>query len=972
MKFTAMPFFFRLILFLLFVNPVFLLAQEPHPLFKNYTTEDGLPSSEIYCSIQDLNGNLWLGTDRGLVRFDGYEFKTFSTKDGLTDNTVFYLFVDKQNRVWMFTFSGRIFYFENEKIISYKYNDIILSNSNNRIPWGFYVDSLNQVTFSLRDRGILNIDSVGKLTVIDTVFVALDSHYKIQEFEKGYGIISVSPSLPQENEVIVRHTYKGKNFEYKIKTFESARMKFVRVNEGEILFSLGRNLFSVKEGIVKELFSAPLLILSLIEDKQENLWIGTEDGIYFFNKGDWGRTPKIFLKQNTITSIFQDKEDGYWFTSLENGLFYLPDFQISNIQLSGNIQKPISLATDFKNKIYIGCWTGAIVKYESGKLSTIYELEDTTIKLPITDLSSFPGDPIIYVSRYYSGRIVNDKFLPFKAIDPLGVKSDFIRTSSNNIYAAGSVLIFKVDKDSLTINQQTNQRINSIAEAGGSNFIVGGNRGVTIANGVLEEEKPYRIEFSEMRIDDIKKVGKKIVFATRGNGLMIQSNDSIYKIDETNGLTSNLTSKLTVEKNSVWVATNKGVSKITFTSDSSMNYTIQNIHHSDGLLSDVINEVVVLNDTVYVATNPGISLFNVNSSFVNDSPPPIYISSMKVNAHEINLKEQMNFEHDSNNIHIGFTAISFKSFENIIYQYQLIHEEDTLSSTTTNREVEFLTLAPGKYNFVVIAKNASGFWSTSPAELKFIIHPAWWQTLWFKLLLSLFITALIFVYFRNQILIVKRKVKVEQEQASLQLTAIRAQMNPHFIFNVMNSIRIYMQNHDMRSAEKYLTSFSKLVRYVLDNSDKQVVSLEDELNALKNYTELEMQQFENGFKFEVETEKGIDLDEYELPSLLLQPFVENAIKHGISRMNSGGEIKIIVKRNGHGLLIAIQDNGVGFKEAVDWNNLNREPHISKGTQLIFQRIEAYNKCFGKQIKARIVDLKDESGKSKGTRAEVEI
>jgi LytS/YehU family sensor histidine kinase len=162
------------------------------------------------------------------------------------------------------------------------------------------------------------------------------------------------------------------------------------------------------------------------------------------------------------------------------------------------------------------------------------------------------------------------------------------------------------------------------------------------------------------------------------------------------------------------------------------------------------------------------------------------------------------------------------------------------------------------------------------------------------------------------------------------------------------------------------------VRYVLDNSDKQVVSLEAELNSLRNYVELEMQQFESGFEFRIDCEEGIELSDYELPSLLLQPFVENSIKHGISKMKGKGKIVIDIRRKGENLLIAIEDNGIGFEEAKEWNIKNREPHESRGTKIIFQRIEAYNKLFKKNIKAEFRDLRSENGTLSGTRVEVEI
>ena len=268
--------------------------------------------------------------------------------------------------------------------------------------------------------------------------------------------------------------------------------------------------------------------------------------------------------------------------------------------------------------------------------------------------------------------------------------------------------------------------------------------------------------------------------------------------------------------------------------------------------------------------------------------------------------------------------------------------------------------------------NNSGVWSLMPAVFSFTINPAWWQTFWFKMIIVLFAASGIYLFFRNKVEKLRYNFEMERRQASLQLTAMRAQMNPHFIFNVMNSIRNYMQNHDMKSAEKYLTSFSKLVRYVLDNSEVQEITLEEELNALRNYTELEIQRFENGFEFNIIVENGIILSETYLLSLLLQPFVENAIKHGISRMKSGGKILIDIRKTGESILIAVEDNGVGITEASRWNEAHRETHISHGTTINMERIEAYNKVFNKKIKTRIINLSDNEGKSVGTRVEVEI
>ena len=255
--------------------------------------------------------------------------------------------------------------------------------------------------------------------------------------------------------------------------------------------------------------------------------------------------------------------------------------------------------------------------------------------------------------------------------------------------------------------------------------------------------------------------------------------------------------------------------------------------------------------------------------------------------------------------------------EKITYQYQLINGTDTLTSMTDNRQVDFFSLNPGHYKFTVSAINTSGVRSNAPATLSFIIQPAWWQTWWFRLLVLGAIAVSAFAFYKFRVTKIAEQFTLERKQASLQLTAMRAQMNPHFIFNVMSSIRHYMQNNDTESADKYLTKFAKLIRYTLDNSDVQEVTLEEELQASHNYVMLEMQRIEPGLDFEIVCDAAIEKNEIMLPSLLLQPFIENAIKHGIERLSTKGKITIEIKKINDSILIAIEDNGVGRAKSSD-------------------------------------------------------
>ena len=957
------------------MNGVFALlinGQVVSPSFRHFTTEDGLPSSEVYSVLQDRKGNMWFGTDRGVSKFDGYKFRTFTYKDGLTDNTVFKMYEDNRGKLWILTYSGRIFYFEDNKIFPYKYNDILFEAVQSKVPLGFIIDSLDNIFVSLRDLGELKINSGGKLEKRFIKDKIPEINYLVDEFSPDELLVSIMLQGSKNKIFKILHS-KDKIIEsISLVSVPAERIEALRLTKDKLLFTLGKFLYEKTEDSVKFLMSFPGNVFTLMKDNQQNVWAGSENGIYFIDKNNLKTFSNHYLEQNSVTCILQDHEGGYWFTTLNNGVYYMPGYGIKGIPFNqGLLQKPTCLTTDYLTSIYAGCWNGAMVQIGNGQTRLIY-YPGSGLYFPVTNLSSFSMDEKIYLSRSKPGYVYKGRFYFYKSARDLGIKTNFIKRSDGNLFAAGTSFIFKNKNDSIVQYAVINQRINCLAETANNQLLLGCNRGVFVYDEITKQAILFRKELNDIRVDDIKWSENKLLFATKGKGLLVLMKDSIIKIDESNGLCSNLVNKLLVTGNEVWCTTNKGISHIYFNGPDKFSYTIININSRDGLFSDEINDITRLNDTIYVATNYGISFFNARTDFVNHTNPPVYITSLQVNNRDTSFTGLMEFKHDNNNFQIGFNGISFRSREKIWYRYQLTRGTDTISSFTNNREVEFLSLQPGYYTFHVSAMNNSGIWSLSPAIFSFTINPAWWQTWWLKLIVVFFFAAGIYVFYKNKVKNLKHDFEMERRQGSLQLTAMRAQMNPHFVFNVMSSIRNYMQNHDMKSAEKYLTSFSRLVRYVLDNSEVQEVTLEEELNALRNYAELEMQRFENGFEFNIVVEKGINLSETFLLSMLLQPFVENAIKHGISRMKSGGKILIDIRKTKGSILIAVEDNGVGIEEASRWNEAHRETHVSHGTSINLERIVAYNKVYNKNIKTRFINLTDNDGKSVGTRVEVEI
>jgi LytS/YehU family sensor histidine kinase len=245
-----------------------------------------------------------------------------------------------------------------------------------------------------------------------------------------------------------------------------------------------------------------------------------------------------------------------------------------------------------------------------------------------------------------------------------------------------------------------------------------------------------------------------------------------------------------------------------------------------------------------------------------------------------------------------------------------------------------------------------------------------WKRWWMIGLGLIVVSSAVYLLLRFRVQKVRReqewKSGLERQLLVLESKALRSQMNPHFIFNVMNSIQDFILKNDMKSAQKYLTKFARLVRMILDNSVQSEVLLDEELKANRLYIELEQQRFNRKFDFDFEIEEGLEDSGIRIPSMLIQPFLENAVKHGISHLEGQGYLRLSVKKNEADLLIEIQDNGVGRKAAAEWNAMHQKDHHSMGSMLTEKRVEILNATLHAGIRLEVEDLMSQDGRPAGT------
>jgi len=397
---------------------------------------------------------------------------------------------------------------------------------------------------------------------------------------------------------------------------------------------------------------------------------------------------------------------------------------------------------------------------------------------------------------------------------------------------------------------------------------------------------------------------------------------------------------------------------------------------TDGLLSDEVNFIEVKDGTVWMGGPEGICWVPTNKLLINLTPPPVYINSILNGNDTLPVRDTIILDYDYSDERIRFICegVSLRNAGKVSFRYKLIGNIDYWI-TTESREITFSNLAPGDYTFILYALNGNGIQSLEPARLQIHVNTPFTQTWWFYTLIVIGVLLLLYLLARYRANIIRRKAaaKSEEEQrmSELRLSALRAQMNPHFIFNAINSIQHYILNKESDKAYGYLAKFSKLIRLVLDQSQSKTITLKQELEILGLYLELEKLRFDKPITVSVNVPSDIDQSGIRLPGMLIQPYVENAIWHGLLPLKDrDGVLTITITEEGENLIIAIEDNGVG-RVASEGNQKDPERR-SYGMLITSERLKLMGRSDFNVNRVSIIDMRDESDKPKGTRVEITI
>ncbi len=976
---------FNLIPFIVFFSCCSLITTAQEYSYKHYEIKDGLVGNNVYDCKEDKEGFIWFATETGVSRFDGTNFRNFTTAERLSDNEILKIFVDSRNRVWMMPFRNTICYFYKGKFYNAG-NDTTLKkfNISDRVLGMIEDRNGDIIFFETNAVHVLRTDNtvLERITPVGVSPLFFGAGFDNQQ--NIYGFLDVIPEGTRRWKINISNDrilfeksndsikFRGNRWTYSYITPDV----FIYLNNYDNYSDYAHLVFNnyIKHQVDTIALPESFNLISFINDSL--LIFNTGHGAleYNYQSHTYGKT---YLATENISSTMKDHEDNIWLCTLGNGVFRLRSGVNSNLFFrENNSVVSVDAVSVRENRIVVGTDRAKIYELTKGNGKIISNEELQWDKDKIIKFLQYDGE--IYSLFEYSLYKINSTLKKLEQI-PI-CSSGITRTSYKDIDIKGSKIYFashgnvflQADDSCRAIYDHRATAI-CIVDSG---IYIGSLEGLMFLNKKnivinLGENNPLL----KSRVTRLLLFKNKLWVGTNDNGVICYDGQKIEKtISVKNGLTGNLVRVLYADGDFLWIGTDRGLNKIGL-ADSTYP-VLEQYTNSDGLLSSMINAVFVQEDTVYVGTSKGLNFFD-DREMSRHSICNLKVLGITVSGKEMQYDSStLILKHRDNNIRFDFVAISFKSEGNIVYYYKL-SGIDTDWQTTRENFLLYPTLPSGQYDLELYAVNKFGV-KSAVITIHFDIEKRLIEEAWFIMLLILCSMgiALFLANWR-----IRRVKKIQKEKmanaeriAALEQQALKAQMNPHFIFNCLNSIQQYVIDKDVQGANKFISGFSKLIRQTLYNSGKHSITVSEEEGFLRSYLDLEKSRFEDKFDYSIWIDERIHKDEDSLPPMLLQPYIENCIRHGIMHKADGkGIIDIRFNVADDNLVCTVADNGIGRKAA---NNLKSMQHISyqsKGTELTGQRIMMINK---KNAAADIIlnteDLVDEQGQPSGTMVTIVI
>ena len=721
-----------------------------------------------------------------------------------------------------------------------------------------------------------------------------------------------------------------------------------------MLFNQARSIFTpIRFEGVNSLIGSNY-IYSFAEDYLHRMWVTTDNGAYIIDRYTTGIKELFLSEKKEFTNL--EYSTGM-LTEDNSGHLYLPFRQGGLIVFDEALEKttyyPLAKTNEsyalvypnYKGKSWIAC---------EGHLNSVTitkrQLQINTKKDLLTTLTREPQKRVVWM---------------LEAKGALFVKTyNTIFTLRNNI--AGEKL-------------STDGFMKQMALSPDSQYLYYTNVQSNICrrNIITQKEDTFsitpllqKINFSYTDARDIADDGRGNIWITSQNG-MIRYNmakRSVETYTTEKGLSNNFAFALCVDRNkNVWVATLGGISRYDVANNKFTTFHyFPSSTYEDGFGSGLLLK------NGKVAFHIGNRLIMIDPDSVQlmpAVPKQLRVDEITINGKPTHInKKNFLLRYNQNRLTIKFGLLDFENASKVNYFYNLNGGDSSWTPLGNQSELFFYSLPPGTYLLKVKAVDGSGNPVSDRIELSFIINSPFWKTWWVITLGILAASGLIYFLIQLRIANVRKeeqqKMKFEREASELKAQALRAQMNPHFIFNCLNSIKALIQEDNKQQAVVYLTTFSKLIRTQLNNAEREI-SLHEELETCRLYTQLEALRFGSKIICNFKIEEGVDTYSLHVPPLILQPFIENAIWHGILPKD-GGKVNVSVTGHDGYIQCAIEDNGIGRETSMRSKSQTSATYQSKGMKLVQGRLSLHNTINNQGGAIELIDKKDKNNNPTGT------
>lgn len=880
----------------------------------NYSITEGMPSSEVYDVFEDRDGFLWFGTDNGVVRFDGFELEKFNIDKGLTDPVVFGFFQDKKGRIWFRTYSGRLCFFNKGSIHPYPFNDILGSI----LPLGeinFVYDSDREELHFAIEKVRGRIDSVGNVS-----FDHVRNEGLHIELIQG---VPIPRAMTGYEGLIKSITIDGKEFAIDDRDAKTVhRLTRVLTYKDKLYFSIKKKIYEYDGTKIKFVYEGAGTVISMATDLEDNIWVGyLYEGAERFEGGDFKKSWRPdFVLHNSVTKVHQDSEQNFWMTTLEDGVYQIPNIQIKNAAIETTAR--IRAVIPFKNTFLVGDEAGHLFEFDvfSRKLKE-KRLFDSPILTSYVD-----SRKQIWIST------VNGVFLFDSTLRELNRSEifsciDMVEDAEGIVWGYGNHSMKSFDKNGnlrtiLYLNLRYRQCF-----VDDSLFFFAGRIGLEIRDrsGQIKPALPF---FHNVKISDITALtDSSLLIATLGSGFIIMNKNTraVRQFNSRNKFFADNVYSIQRVGDVFWIATEKGLARTTLPELLTPHPGFHYLTRTSGLIANKINFLIAKSDEVLAFSDEGVSQIPLPiTRFANDEPS-FYIKRIQIDQHAKKTEDLATLQHDENNVALIFGYRSFNN-PNIFTRYKLEGEDKW--TYPANNEIRFNALAPGHYSLTLEYSVDNVHWVKAAGIPTIVIAPPWWQTWYFKVAMALLTGFLIYFYIRYQVRVYRNhQLKlIQSELEAIEHERKRIAKDLHdSVGTDFSAIKMMvsqvLKKHNEPKSEEIETQFQSTIQdiksiiYGLSPPGLERYGL---MAALGNYVEklngsIPVQIHLKTFGPEVKNTK-ITLALFRI----IQELISNSLKHANAsairlHVSSFDDlVNVVYEDNGKGFTITNQSKGLGL------------------------------------------------------------